>query len=88
MPSELFQLVWNSDEVTLHVSDRKKLLSKPGDGGFNFLMNALFWNRRALVDCILNEAKKLFTKEELNEYLASKSKDNETCLHIAARHSQ
>ena len=86
-PSELFSLIWNSDDVTLDVSDRKKLLSEPGWSGFNILMSALYRNKGGLVDCVLNEAKKLFSGEELDEYLAFKSKDNETCFHIAASRS-
>ena len=85
--SEVFPLIWNSDEVTLDDVDRKKLMSEPGQKGFNFLMSALRRNKEKLVDCVLNEAEKRFSTEELSKYLASESEDNETCLHIAASFS-
>ena len=85
---KLLQLIWNSIGVSLHESDRKKMLSAPGEKGFNFLMNALHKNRGELVDYVLKEAKKIFSKKgELRKYLEYESEDNETCLHIAASFS-
>ena len=87
VPSELFPLFWNSDKVTLDVSNRKKLISATGQNGFNFLMIALQRDKEELVDCILKEAKELFTENELDEYLAFESTNNGTCFHIGARFS-
>ena len=81
---ELFQLIWNSDEVKLDERVRKNFLSEPGEKGFNFLMSALHRNKEKLVDCVLKEAKKIFSKQEFHEYLTSNSDENETCLQIAA----
>ena len=83
--SEVFRLIWKFVEEKLDVSDRMQLLSAPGEKGFNFLMSAVFRNELELVDCILKEAKKIFSIGELNEYLRFKSKNSDTCFNIAAR---